>query len=166
MPSASILEDVLQAVKTGVTGLTLSGLSSSNVFVLSVATARPRDLPKIDPPAPFVMIAPFGGETIDPGAGTNLRDDIVYPVLIAILDPNGQANGQTQGAADRDQVAGWRQQIRRLFHNKITAFSGIASVFNSVVQPQAIVDPPMWIERSMFVSGLVVRVSSREARTT
>jgi hypothetical protein len=148
--------DILEAVQTAIQGLSLSGVSSANVVLLKVATDQAPDLPGVKFPA--ILIAPFGAETLTPTAGTNLRDDIEYPVLVAIVVADNRS--QTTGF---ETYLGWRQSIRRKFHHKTEAFSGVSSVFNSVVTPLAVVDAPAWV-RNSFVSGLVVRVSSREVR--
>jgi hypothetical protein len=149
--------DILGAIKTAIQGLSLSGVSSANVVLLKVATDQQSDLPGVKFPA--ILLAPFGAETMDPAAGTNVRDDTVYPVLVGIV----AADNRSQ-TASFETYLGWRESIRKKFHNNISAFSGVSSVFNSVVSPLAIVDAPAWLKNS-FVSGLIVRVSSREART-
>jgi len=157
---ASVLEDILGAVKTGITGLSLTGLSSTLVFTQKVPSIRPADLPKTNPPAPVVVIAPFGGETLTPTAGTNLRDDIIYPILVAIVAPDSQTQ-----ATDRDKYLTWRESIRKKFHHNLTAFTSLSTVFNSTVQPQAIIDPGAFFDRNVLVSAIVLQVSSREARS-
>lgn len=156
---ASVLEDILQAVKTGITGLSLSGLSSSNVLVQKVPSIRPADLPAATS-GPFVVVAPLGAEQIDPAAGTNLRDDKVYPIIAAIVAVDSQSQ-----SANRDTYLTWRQTIIRKFNHNLTAFSGVSTVINSVVQPQAIVDPDAFFGRNVFVSAMLVQVTSREPRT-
>lgn len=157
---ASVLEDILVAVQSGITGLSLTGLSSTAVVVQKVASVRPADLPKFDPQGPVVVVAPLGQETLTPTAGTNLRDDIVYPVLVAILAPDLQSQ-----TIDRDKYLTWRQSIRRKFHHNTSAFTSLSSVINSIVQPQAIIDTQAFFERNSLVSALLIQVTSREARS-
>ena len=81
--SSPILFDILDAVRSDIQALALPGLSAANVVVQKVPGNRAQDLPAVE--YPCILIAPHGAESTDPLAGTNLRDDIVYPVRITIL---------------------------------------------------------------------------------
>jgi len=121
--------------------------------VQKVAGNRPGDLPA--PPLPAIVIAPCGREQLDPQAGTTSRDDVVYRVLVAILAAD---NGDQ--AAGFDQYLGWRESIRRLFHDQPLA----ALCFSVQVEPLDVVDRDAWFERNLFASGLVINCYSREPR--
>lgn len=160
MPNASVLEDILQAVKTGITGLSLSGLSSSSVIVCKTSLIRKKEFDTGSLPA--VTVAPIGSEQINTAAGSNVRDDVVYGIVISIVGSDEQDQGTS-----RDTWFGWRQSIRRKFHNKLDAFSSItaAAIINSTVTPGPIVDKDSWLDNSLFVSHLLIQVTSRESRT-
>jgi hypothetical protein len=150
----SILHDVLLAIQSAIQGRQLPGLSAGNVVVQKVAAHRSPDLPMVD--LPCILISPHGAETTDPLAGTNLRDDIVYPVRVTILAAD--AGDQQFGFR---QYLGWREAIRRLFHNQRLATTGCFTVH---VQPLPIVDAGVWTERHLFSSAVVLNCFSRESR--
>lgn len=156
MPNASILEDILQAMKTAITGLSLSGLASTSVIVQKTLSVRSKELDTGSLPA--VLIAPWQVEQIR--SATNLRDDIVYPIAVCIVGSDEQSQ-----ATNRDTWFGWRQSIRRKFHNNLSAFTSLSTVIESTIQPMAIVDQGMWFDRSLFVSGMLINALSREPRT-
>lgn len=149
--------DILNAIKTGIQGLSLSGLSNDNVLVHKIPTNATKDLPATKYPS--VIIAPFGAETIDPNAGTNLRVDIVYPSLIGILV--GDNSSQT---SDFDRTLTWRRAIIGKFHQVKASFSAITGLCDCWVTPQAIVDPGAWLDKNVFASAVVSNVKCREAR--
>ena len=155
MPSTSIFMKSMEAVQTAIQGLGLTGLSSSNVLIHKVPRDLDKDMPATSP-LPAIIISPRDAEGADPRAGTNLKDDVVYPIQIVILDQDGQ--NQT---TNFDRYLQWRETIRRTFHNK--RLSGVSEVTGVVVQPKTIVDPERWI-KGQFVSALVLAVTSREAR--
>lgn len=150
----SVLCDILAAVQSRIQGLQLPGLSGGNVIVQKVAGNQTPDLPAGS--LPYVLIAPHSAESSDPMAGTNLRDDIVYPVRVTIVAAD--AGDQQFGFR---QYVGWREAVRRLFHNQRLANP---SCFTVHVQPLAIVDAAVWIDRGLYVSALVLNCFSREAR--
>ncbi len=157
MPANAVLYDILTAVQTGVVALSLSGVANANILVMKVPSDLDRDFPATKFPA--VIIAPYGPEILNPADGTNLRDDILYPVLVAIL----AADNGDQAANFNDYLT-WRQQIRHAFHNTNLGTNG-ALAYNVQVVPQDIVDRSAWFERNLFASGMVLHCYSREPRT-
>jgi hypothetical protein len=110
---------------------------------------------------PAVVIGPFGAETIT--ASSNVRDDIVYPVIVAIvaslkIDAEQPTDRQVMGL---DQRLSWRETIRKAFSNqRLDATRG----YNMALTPLAIVDNAAF-QRDLFVSGFTLRISNREGRT-
>jgi hypothetical protein len=151
-----LLFDILTAVRADIQALNLPGLSAANVVVQKVPGDQAQDLPAIR--FPCILIAPHATETTDPLAGTNLRDDVVYPIRITILAADG---GDQQFGFQ--QFLGWRETIRRSFHNQRLT-SGLC--FTVQVQPLPTVDKPAWSERGLFASGLILNCFSREPRGT
>lgn len=151
---APILSDILNTVRSLVQDLELPGLATANVIVQKVAGDRPQDLPAVK--YPCLLIAPHGAESADPQSGTNLRDDVVYPIRVTILaeDAGDQQFGLTQ-------YLGWRERLRRRFHNQRLSPD---LCFTVQVQPLTIVDPAAWHQRGLFVSSLVLHCFSRESR--
>lgn len=153
---AAVLETILSSVQTAILGLSLTGVSTSNVVIMSVPINRPADLPQT--PYPAILIAPFGAEDLSPSGGTNLHDDITYPILVAILAKNEQAQ-----AYNRARYLLWREDIRKKFHNH--RLTGASTVYTGMVTPQNMIDPTGWFEKNLFVSALLCKFVSREART-
>ncbi len=152
--SPPVLFDILAAVRSAIQALALPGLAAANIVVQKVPGDRVQDLPAVQ--LPCILIAPHGSETTDPLAGTNLRDDIVYPVRVTILAAD---SGDQQFGFQ--QYLGWRETIRRSFHNqRLTS----ELCFNVQVQPLPIVDKSAWTDRHLFASALVLNCFSRESR--
>lgn len=155
MPSTSILMRSMEVIQTTIQGLNLTGLADANVLIHKV----PRDIEKdmaATSPLPAVIISPRDAEGLDPMQGTNLADDVVYPIQVVILDQDGQSQ-----TANLDQYLLWRESIRRKFNNKRLA--GITEVISVTVQPKTIVDAERWV-KGQFVSAQVLMVTSRETR--
>ncbi|MGQ0637319.1 MAG: hypothetical protein ACT4QC_22150 [Planctomycetaceae bacterium] len=149
-----LLFEILDAIRADVQALDLPGLSAANVVVQKVAGDRAADLPAAKHPC--ILIAPSGAESLDAAAGTNLRDDVVYPVRVTIVAPDSRNQEERL-----QQYLGWRETIRRSFHNqRLTA----SLCFTVRVQPLEIVDRSAWSDKSLFVSSLVLHCYAREPR--
>lgn len=160
--SETILLDILNQVQTTVQGLGLVGMPPANVIVQKVPTNRPKDLPADRYPA--TLIAPYGPEQINPSDGSNIRDDITYPVGVWILSSDNIDSEQPAQMQSKDfgKYVRWRQKIRRAFHNqRLTSTYG----HKVVVQPLDVVDRSMWLGKGLWISGLVLLVTVREQRT-
>jgi hypothetical protein len=153
------LTTILETVQTQVQALNLPGISRANVVICQSAAVEIARMPSERMPA--VIISPFGAETIT--ASTNLRDDIVYPVLVALvaslrIDAEEPMDKQRLGL---DQRLTWRETIRKAFSNqRLDSTRG----YTMAVQPLAIVDQTAFA-RDLFVSGFVLRITNREGRT-
>jgi hypothetical protein len=107
-----------------------------------------------------VVIAPFGAETIT--AASNLRDDIEYPVVVAVvaslkIDAEQPTDKQTLYL---DQRLTWRETIRKAFSNqRLDTTRG----YTMTVVPMTIVDAAAFA-RDLFVSGFTLRIVNREGR--
>lgn len=146
----AVHERCLDAVQARIQGLALSGIPSAQVYVRKVPWTRETTFP-------CVQIAPIGAEKIPRAGGTNLRDDIEYPVLVVIVDKDDQ---KQQTNRDRDLL--WRQRIIKAFRNQ--RLPGVSEVHQCVVEPQAINPPKDWIEQSAWVSAVRFNFVTREAR--
>lgn len=155
MPNA-VLFDALTTVQTAIQGLSLSGIANDHILVQKVISTSVKDLPATE--FPCVLIAPFGKEDMLE-TGTNLRDDIVYPIVAAIF-----AADDGSQTSNFNAYLTWREQIRKAFYNK-NPFSSIMSVYQSKIQPLDIVDLFSWDKLNLFASGFLLQVYSREART-
>ena len=156
---AAELTTILETVLSQVQALDLSGIPRANVVICQSAAVEIARMPSERMPA--VVISPFGAETIT--AASNVRDDVQYPVLVAIvaslrIDAEQPGDKQTLGL---DQRLTWRETIRKAFSNqRLDSTRG----FNMSLQPLAIVDQTAFA-RDLFVSGFVLRITNREGRT-
>ena len=149
----AVLYDILSAIKSAIEARGLVGVASANVVIQKVPGNRPADLPAQQFPA--IVIAPYGAEELDPRAGTNARDDVVYPVMVAIL-----AADDGDQELHLNQYLTWRQSIRQLFHDQPLS----TLCFTVKVKPLDIIDREAWLKRNLFASGLVLQCFSREPR--
>ena len=151
----TILETVLEQVQA----LDLAGVPRANIVVCHSAAVEIARLPAQRMPA--VVIAPFGAETIT--AASNVRDDIEYPVLVAIV---ASLKVDAEEPTDKqrlnlDQRLTWRETVRKAFSNqRLDSSRG----FTMSLQPLAIVDAAAF-NRDLFVSGFILKIRNRESRT-
>lgn len=154
----AILFDILEAVRSDIVALNLSGLADANVVLHKVVSTQAADLPATK--FPCVIVAPWGRESNDPVS--NLRDDVGYPVVVAIIDSE-QADNPQPGTEQRqklNQYLTWRERIRKSFNEQ-----RLTTLCHRVhVEPLDIVDKAAWEQKGLFVSGLVLRCYSRESR--
>lgn len=150
----SLLHDILDAIRADVQALELPGLAAANVIVQQVPGDRAADLPATK--YPCVLIAPAGAESLEPNAGTNLRDDVAYPVRITIVAADAQGHDETLA-----QYLAWRQTLRRSFHNQRL---GTSLCFTVRVQPFDIIDKSAWSDRKLLMSSLLLHCHTREPR--
>jgi hypothetical protein len=148
--TSSVLYGVLEDIQATIQGAGLSGLPSSNVVIDKAPADRNRTLPA-------VVIAPLE-ERIDRNAGPTQRDDVGYQVGVYIV----AADNQDQ-SANYQQYLNWRQNIRRLFHNKRIGSNSTASLI-SFVKPLAVAHPAAWFA-NLFLSIVIVQCLVREQRT-
>ena len=152
---ASVLHASMLSIRAKILALALPDILPDNVLILKRLRDRDSDLP-VNPTYPCILIGPVGSETLDPNGGTNLRDDIVYPINIAMLDLDNQDQD-----ANFDRNLFWREQIRQKLNNK--RLDDVPSVIRVTVQPGVIVDPKMF-DADKYCSILGVNVRSREER--
>lgn len=155
----AVLFDCLVEIQKQVQALDLPGIPAGNVVLCQVPAVEIARMNGTRLPA--VVIAPFGAETVT--AQSNLRDDITYPVLVAIVASAriDAENANDKQLADFEQRLQWRETIRKAFSNQRLTQSLVHSV---QVQPQPIVDA-IAFTRDLYVSGFVLRLTNREART-
>lgn len=153
------LTTILETVRDQVQALDLPGIPRANVVICHSAAVEIARLPSERMPA--VVIAPFGAETIT--AASNLRDDVEYPVVVAIvaslrIDAEQPTDKQT---LHLDQRLTWRETIRKAFSNqRLDTTRG----YTMTVVPMAIVDAAAFA-RDLFVSGFTLRIKNLEGRT-
>lgn len=110
---------------------------------------------------PGVLVAPWGAEQISPQQGTNLRDDIGYPVVVVLIQSNTRTNVEQDQSIDLSRIMLWRQTIIKAFRNQ--PLSGVRSVMTCTVEPQSVIGLESFF-RGFDVSSVVFRFFSRETR--
>lgn len=143
--SDSLQVRIETAIVSGIQGLALEGLEDENVQRQLVPLDRDLVLTAL----PAVRVSPLGREAYD--GGTNVSDDIAYPVQVLLI---ARANQDLASASSGDDWLFWREQMSRAFHHQ--RLSGVAEVYDCRVEPHDIVVPTAWLKQNLFVSGLVV----------
>lgn len=148
----AILENILTTVKTEIQGLSLDGIANDHIYIQKVPTTR--GFSSGDFPA--VLIAPLGAPKLNPQAGTNLRDQIEYPVGTFMVDADNQ--NQT---INRNKYLEWYEAIMKKF--RTPRLSGVDSVVNSYVAPGVVVDQD-WFQVGEYHAGMTLWFISWETR--
>lgn len=152
--TTAVLYRCLTGVRSRIQGLSLSGIASTSVLIREVPSDR--YFKSGDIALPGVVIAPVLGEQMNPLLGTNIRDDVGYPIGVFIVAASNQ--NLTPAAGNYK----WREQIARAFRNQ--RLPGVSEVWNCQVEPSAITDPGAWERANLFVSAMTLRFFSREVR--
>lgn len=153
--ASSRQKTIEEAVVTVIQGLSLTGVMSVNVQRL----VSSQDVAIEGVQFPAIRVAMTGRETMDPSAGTNQSDELVYPVAVYMLDV---ANQDQQAKSGGDTWLYWRELIAKAFHNK--RLSAVSTSLKCVVQPMEIHSREAW-KSNIWLSGLVVNVHCRCGRT-
>jgi hypothetical protein len=155
-PPASVYWSCLRAVQAQIQALNLPGLTTLSIVIKKLPLDRNMGTaPGLALPA--VLITP-DRETMDPQAGTNSFDDVVYSVRVTMFDRDNQ---EPTVAANLDRYLAWRQQIARAFRNQTLA--GVPEVYSASVEPAEVVNADAWA-RNLYASALLLRFVSREPR--
>ena len=148
----STYKTILDAVQSEIRGLTLTGIASTSVVVHKMPADREKTLPAL----PGIVIAPVSRKAIPSTAGTTLKDEITYPVLVAAL----QVGNQDQ-AANMDRFMNWMELITSHFiHQRLT---GASTVCTTTIDPQDAFDSVAW-DKNIDASGMLLKFLSRETR--
>ncbi len=148
----AVLEDILTTVQTKIQDLNLTNIPDAQVIIQKVPSTR--DFVSANFPA--VIIAPAGEPKFDPNKGTNIRDQIDYPIGVFMV----AADNQDQ-VANRDKYFTWYESILKEF--RTPRLVGVDSIVNSYVTPGAMVEPG-WFEVGEYVAGMVLWFMSWETR--
>lgn len=148
---ASVYTNILNAVCSEIQSLQLEGISPANVVIGKVPTDRQGLLPSL----PGILIAPFGSSTIV--GGSNLRDDIAYPVLIALL----QASNTSQ-TENRDRALLWSESISRAFRNQRLA--DVPTVNTCRLKSDTKFNASQFFTANLDVNVIVLQFENRETR--
>lgn len=156
----AVIEQVLVAVRTTIQGLSLTGIDSANIVDMLLGDDQGGSGPNVGGyPCIICCYNPAGGETIDPTAGTNVSDDIEYPVQVIII-----ATENRDQTTNRTRNWTWRDSIITVFHQK--RLSGVTGgvAWRCLVRPGTSADRPRWLQQQ-HAQVLVVTVTVRKGRT-
>ena len=152
--AVSTHEQIIQAVVQVIQALELVEIGE-NV----IGGSNPGALLKQVNGFPCVLVCKTGQETND--GGTNLSDDISYPVVVMIF-----SRRPPEDTSDDDNWSLWRQVIRKAFISQ--RLSGVSSVYvcrydgGEVINPDAM-EAMQW---ARLVGTLAFRFICRELRNT
>jgi hypothetical protein len=163
---------ILQAIQARIRSLTLAPIDTDTLDTIqseAIVIGKTRPIRKDragtewsfeNQATPGVVICPYGREDADRDAGTNIRDDIVYRTLVAIIDEDydWEENLRT--------YLKWREQIARSLRNvRLSGITGTGcEVYLTHAQgPLDVIDESEWVNQR-FVSGYIINTESRESR--
>lgn len=138
---------VLEAAQERVRALRLAEIPDAQVYVKRLPTDRGCTLPA-------VVLSPVLIETEAPG--TNIRDDVGYPVQVTIVT----VGNQDLDVDERELL--WRERIAQAFRGQ--RLPTVAEVYICRWEPGSIIDPNLFHDENLFVSAFTLRFMSREIR--
>lgn len=146
---------VLNAVLAGCKGLNLAGFDPSNIVIQKEPWAR--DWTNDVRQFPGLVVCTWGSEGAAATAGTNLRDDIDYPVLVSIFDRNNEDNSTN----NMKKYLRWREQVSR--HFRYRPLKAVPEIIKAPVTPLPVVLPDAYVS-GVLHTAMVFRFTSREVR--
>jgi len=152
----SVYLTILAAVKDRIAALNIAGVKQQKVVTVKVWTP---DVIECLPGMPGVVIGPPDRANITDVGGTNIHDDIGYPVQIVFFSEECETDNEETVRYDRNMLI--HERLRRgLIHRALPN----TTVYTSRLESEQIIDPYMWKQRNLFMGILVVRFISRETR--
>lgn len=144
----------LEAVQARILLCDLQDLADASVIIRQLPSDRGFDDGEYT--LPGIVISQIGVENQSPSEGTNIRDDVQYPVTITIL-----AAGNQDLVTNQQKYLKWREQINRALRNQ--RLTGVDEVYRVTVTPGPITSPnAAW--NNYYHSQLIIRCVSREIR--
>ena len=144
-----------------IVSLGLEGVAEKNITVRKLPVARGRgsrgELAEDEKPA--IIISTMG--TVGDRGGTNVRDDVDYPILISILASDNQDLEK-----NHDRYLTWARRIRGRLHNQRVVDSlaeSMADNFNCIVRAGPTTVPTAFWS-GIWHSSLLLRCYVRETR--
>ncbi len=153
--AGSTYNQCLTATQTAIRNIGLTDVADASVVVKKLPLEQVKRNDGLE--WPVILITPWKS-TLAPAAGDNVNDDVVYGVLVTLLDADNQ---ESTLEANLGKYTLWLQQIRKKFNNKL--LTGVSTVWGCNVEPSKTVDYPAWT-KNLWVSGLLLKFTSRENR--
>ena len=139
------------AVRDEIRTLKMPGLPDAQVIAQKLPWHEGEDLPAC-------IVSTWQPETMAPSKGTNLRDDIGYPVHVSFVSVGGRQEALTY---KHPRMLLWRQQVARHFRNQ--RLTGVSEIWQCLIEPANTFLPAEFL-RNVDHSQLTVRCMSREHR--
>lgn len=113
---------------------------------------------------PGAIVWPFQQESSDIAAGSNLLDEIVYPVAISFVDKGSGstgAEGMIVNRAARRRHMLWREKVSRKFRHYLADIREVRDVY---IRYQLFALPSAYKNDDLFHGAIVVDFISQETR--
>lgn len=149
---SAVLENILITVQSEIQGLNLTDIADDHVHIQKVPTTS--NFVSNDFPA--ILITPMGVPKINPSAGTNLRDQIEYPIGVFMVDSDNQ--NQT---LNRNKYLEWYEAVVKKF--RIPSLTGVDEVVSGYVTTGTVVDQD-WFVVGEYRAGITLWFISWETR--
>lgn len=156
----SVYYQIAEAVKarlqlitfSPVTGDSCAAINTNNIYICKTEHVANK-------PVPSIVLSTPQHEQMQPQEGTNLRDDVEYPILVTLV----LADRMIQDENQRSYTL-WREQIARAFRNQ--RLTGVSEVYMGYINPLATVDNNHFIKQDQprYVSRLLLNFRARETR--
>lgn len=154
----SILKQIVDAVQARLQGMTFSALGSDfvktidsdDIVIAKVAQKQNRNTPGL-------VISLPGRVMMPKEAGTNIRDDIEYVVMVQIVDKDND----TETLNIRSYLK-WQEQIAKAFRNQ--RVPGVSCAYIGAVNMLDNVDEKVWTKEKWFIASVELHFWARETR--
>lgn len=110
-------------------------------------------------PLPRIVVSPLEREKHDPAKGTNLKDEIVYPVAVVLLGKGNRGRGDE--AQSRSAWLLWRERIAGEFRNQRLA---VEPVYHADVEFREAVTPNAWFDANLVQGAIIVHCHAYQTR--
>lgn len=138
------------SVQAAIQALDLTGIADADILLQKVPLDRTDD-------APSCTVSTWMAETMVSTQGTNVRDDVGYPVTVKFRAGNG---GDL--TSNHARMLEWRQTVAKYFRNQ--RLSGVDEIYTCRVEPAPVFAPGPFLSKAIDESAFVLRFMSREAR--
>lgn len=146
----------LDAVRTVIRALGLTGVSSSSIVYKKLPLERVKRNDSLS--YPIIIITP-ARKTMPWAQGDNVQDDIIYGVLVTLVDVDNQ---ERTLEANLNKYLLFLQQIEKAFHVK-GLVGVVPGIYTCAVEPADPVLPAAW-GQNLWASALLLKFTSRENR--
>jgi hypothetical protein len=145
---------ILEAVQSRIIAVNLDEVGA-NVLIRKIPSERGNDDSTYS--YPVVMVSPMGTEQLR--GGTNLRDDVGYPVLVSILARNNQDLTET----NLNKFLLWRERLSAAFRGDQQLQLTSLQVHKTSVEAGPVLSPTaVW--NNQFQCSLTIRSEARQTR--